>query len=338
MSGKEKSVEIQPELILNIHYGEARSTVLRCAVELGVFNHIHEGQGTVEKLCRIIGSSHRAMRIFLDALVGMGVLAKARGAYKLSPEAKEFLVKGESHYLGQFLTGTSVAQDGWKNLCEVVQKGEAIPEFADPEHRTQFFKELVKGIFPTSFSSGVILGKKLGMGKTLKDQKILDIGCGAAPWSIALALADPSAQVMGVDYPDIIDIAKAHVKRFHVSKQFDWRPGDFHKVKFEKGAYDLVMLGHILHGEGETSAKKLIKRAHDALKPGGKILIAEFLSNDLRTGPELPLLFALNMLLYTPNGDVFSAKELKRWMGIAGFKKTSALAVQFPATVMVGTK
>ncbi len=338
MSGKEKSVEIQPELILNIHYGAARSKILQTAVELGIFTHINEGQTSVEKISRVLGSNHRAIRIFLDALVGMGVLAKARGAYKLTAESKQFLVRGESQYLGQFLTGTGIAQDGWQHLTHAVKKGRQISEFAEVGHRTTFFKELVKGIFPTSFASGVILGKKLGVGKTLKAQKILDLGCGAAPWSIAMAMADQASKVVAVDFPEILEIAQAHVKRFHVNRQFEWRPGDFHEVKFEKGTYDLVILGHILHGEGELPSKKLIKRAHECLKPGGKLLIAEFIANDLKSGPELPFLFAINMLLYTDGGDVFTTKDLKRWLGLCGFKKTSALAVQYPVTVMVGTK
>jgi SAM-dependent methyltransferase len=109
-------------------------------------------------------------------------------------------------------------------------------------------------------------------------------------------------------------------------------------VPFERNAYDLVILGHICHGEGEAGSRKLIKKCFDALKPGGRILIAEFLSNDLKTGPEIPLLFAVNMLLLTPQGDVFSAKDFKRWLNLGGFKKVSTLAVQYPVSVVVGIK
>lgn len=338
MSGKEKAVELQPELIQNIHWSFARAQALNTAVELDLFTYLHQGGTSVEKIARHLGSTHRAVNIFLDALVGMGLLAKSRGQYKLTPETKTFLVKGESHYLGQFILGHSRVHEHWSKLTEVLKTGRPIESSADPEERTRFFKELVKTIFPVSFASGVILGKKLGMGKSLQNQKILDLGAGAAPWSLALALADSGARVVAVDFPEILEVAQAHIKKLHASRQFELRAGDFHLVPFEKEGYDLVILGHICHGEGEAGSKKLIKKSYDALKPGGKILIAEFLANDLKTGPEIPLLFAVNMLILTPQGDVFTPKDFKRWLNLAGFKKVSTLAVQYPCSVVVGTK
>lgn len=338
MSGKEKSIELQPELIQNIHWSFARSQVLLTAMELDVFSIIHQGNSSVEKIARGLGSTHRAVRIFLDALVGIGLLGKTRDNYKLTPESKNFLVKGESQYLGQAILGYPQFGKYWENLTQVMKNGQPLQSSADPQERVQFFKELVKIIFPSSFASGIILGKKLGVGKSLQNQKILDVGAGAAPWSLALALADSGARVTAVDYPDVLEVAQGFIKKFHAVRQFELRSGDYHEVPFERQAYDVVILGHICHGEGEAGSRKLIKKSFEALKPGGRILIPEFLSNDLKTGPEIPLLFAVNMLLFTPQGDVFSAKDFKRWLNLSGFKKVSSLAVQYPCSVVVGIK
>jgi SAM-dependent methyltransferase/predicted transcriptional regulator len=331
-------MELQPELIQNIQWSFARSQILLSAVELDIFSLIHEGNSTIEKIARVLGSSHRAVRIFLDALVGMGLLGKTRNNYKLTPESKTFLAKGESQYLGPFILGSPLIRKGWENLTQVIKNGGPLESEDNPQERVQFFKELVKNIFPISFASGVILGKKLGVGRSLQNQKILDVGAGAAPWSLALALADSGARVTAVDFPDVLEVAQGFIKRFHAVKQYELRAGDFQEVPFERNAYDLVILGHICHGEGEAGSRKLIKKCFDALKPGGRILIAEFLSNDLKTGPEIPLLFAVNMLLLTPQGDVFSAKDFKRWLNLGGFKKVSTLAVQYPVSVVVGIK
>ncbi len=338
MSGKEKSVEIQPEKIMSLHWDFARASLLRTALELDIFTHLHEGQNTVEKINRILGGGLRSTRILLDALVGIGLLGKTRGNYKLSPESKTFLVKGELNYLGHFLLGDRQMDKYWEYLPNCLRKGKPISEMLDPELRNEFFKHLVKTLFPVSFASGVILGKKLGVGKSLKKLKILDLGCGAAPWSLAFALADSNSNVVAVDFPEILEIAQAHAKRFHVTSQFEFRAGDFHQVEWERQSYDIIFLGHICHGEGEMGTRKLIKRAFEALKPGGRLLIAEYVANDLRTGPEIPLMFGLVMLLFTEHGDIFSVKELKRWLNLAGFKKVSAQAVQFPVTVVVGVK
>ena len=55
----------------------------------------------------------------------------------------------------------------------------------------------------------------------------------------------------------------------------------------------------------------MIERAHRALRDQGLLLIGEFVPNDERTGPEVPLLFGLNMLVNTPHGDVFTMGEYR---------------------------
>lgn len=338
MSGKEKSVELQPELLQNLAWGHEASMILSAAIDLDVCTAINAGNSSLEKIARALNIPLRPARMLLDALVGMEVLGKARGAYKLTPESKAFLVKGEPDYLGVALHVNSTRAMDWFKLLSALKTGRPLEKSVAPEDRKTFFAELVKEIFPVSFASGVILCKKLGVGKSLKGMKVLDVGCGSAAWSIAFALADNTSQVVGLDYPEVLEVAKNYVQRFRLQKQFEFQGGDYHHTEFGHSSYDVIILGHICHMEGEAGTKKLFKKCFDALKPGGKLLVAEFIANDLRTGPKLPLMFAMNMLMYTEQGDVFTAKELKRWLDFTGFKKVSAQAVQYPAAVIAATK
>jgi len=338
MSGREKSLEIQPELIQNIHWGFVRTQVLATAVDLDVFTSVHAGNCTVEKVARATGLPLRSTRMLLDGLVGMRLLGKTRGLYKLEPEAKAFLVRGESNFLGAALQFDDFSRQGWTSLTEALRLGKPVMKSGTPQDKKAFFQELVKRIFPVSYGSSLALCKKLGVGKTLKGQKILDVGAGSAAWSLAFALADSSSKVVAIDYGEVLEVAQSYVQRFRLQKQYEFRDADYNQVAFESESYDIIILGHICHMEGEAGTRKLLKKCFDALKPGGKLLIAEFIANDLRTGPEIPLLFAMVMLLFSEHGDVFTAKELKRWLNFVGFKKVAALAVQYPASVMVATK
>lgn len=47
-----------------------------------------------------------------------------------------------------------------------------------------------------------------------------------------------------------------------------------------------------------------------ALAPGGIIAIADVLVNDDRTGPPMGLIWAVNMLVQTEEGDTFSFGEI----------------------------
>jgi hypothetical protein len=47
-----------------------------------------------------------------------------------------------------------------------------------------------------------------------------------------------------------------------------------------------------------------LRKVAQALKPGGTVAIAEFIANHERTGPPQALLFAVNMLVNSEEGDV----------------------------------
>ena len=54
----------------------------------------------------------------------------------------------------------------------------------------------------------------------------------------------------------------------------------------------MAWLSQILHGEGPEEAESIIAKAVKAIKPGGKILIHEFILYDTMDGPLFPALFA----------------------------------------------
>ena len=53
--------------------------------------------------------------------------------------------------------------------------------------------------------------------------------------------------------------------------------------------------------------------------------MTSFLPNDIRTGPLLPLLFGLNMLLHTPEGDAYTLRQYRNWMREAGLQGVRTL-------------
>ncbi len=102
--------------------------------------------------------------------------------------------------------------------------------------------------------------------------------------------------------------------------------------------YDVATLGHILHSEGEERSRRLLRKVFRALKPGGVITIAEWLVNDRRTRPLDSLMFAVQMLVNTDRGDVFSFNEIKTWLEEAGFKKVRKFSVPGGSPLILATK
>ncbi len=331
------NLEIQPEVILKTYWGFAGSAALSVALDLDLFTAIHQRHNSVEKISRHLKLPLRSTRVLMDALVGLGLLSKSKLAYLLTPESKTYLVKSEPHYLGNIFHRMNENFKHWPHLNEVVRSGKHI-NGVDYSTKVQFYSQLARDIFPTSYASSIQTAKKLGIGKSLKSLKMLDVACGSGAWGIAFALADKTLKVTAQDYPEVLEVTNQYIKRFRLDSQYNFLSGDLQNIDFAKQHYDIICLGHICHCLGENDARKLIKKSFEALRPGGRLLIGEFVPNDLKTADTVSLLFALQMLLDTPSGDVFSLKEFKRWLALTGFKKVSALKVLYPASVVVAVK
>ena len=82
----------------------------------------------------------------------------------------------------------------------------------------------------------------------------------------------------------------------------------------------------------------MLAKTFAALSPGGIIAIAEFLANDDRTEPPMSMLFAVNMLVNTEQGDTFTLREIRGWRTEAGLQKTRTLDAPGPSPLILATK
>ena len=135
----------------------------------------------------------------------------------------------------------------------------------------------------------------------------------------------------------MIPITKRTTQKFGVSDRFSYVEGDVLEADFGSD-YDIAILGHILHTEGEKRSRKLLKKTSRALKSGGVIAIGEWLVNDQRTEPLPSLIFAVNMFIHSERGDTFSFNEIKGWLEEARFKRVRKLEAPGPSPLILATK
>jgi ubiquinone/menaquinone biosynthesis C-methylase UbiE len=327
-----------PEKIVSDLWQARATQALVAGVELDLFSHVAAGKETPAEIAKAARASLRGTALLLNALVGLGYLNKRGGRYGLEPVAREFLIKGSKKYLGDFVQETRLTWPNWSQLTEAVRTGRSLASVDDPSQGAEFFAKLVPAIFPMSFAAASAAVAALPARIRNGIGQILDVAAGAAPWSIAFALALPHARVTAVDLPGVTSVARQFAGRFGVGDRFDYSEGDLRDLDFGRNRYDLAILGHIIHSEGEKAGRQLIRKSYRALKRGGLLLIAEIIPNDSRTGPLIPLLFGLNMLLHTRQGDVFTMAEYKRWLKEAGFNRIRTIQSPSPSPLILATK
>jgi precorrin-6B methylase 2 len=320
-------------------WGYAAPIILATAVHNRVFDLLDAGPKTVEELAQASGNSIRGLRSLLNALAGFQFLTKSPdGRYSLTPESAAFLVSSRPGYLGKFVefSGLKMIQT-WLPLPEVVRTGK--PDAAVNQQRTgdTFFQELVEPIFAMSYPATQVAGQALGLANANNPIKQLDIGTGSGVWGIGLAQQSPQITVTAQDWPGVLDVTRRMAERFGLTDRFKFLAGDFHEVDFGTG-YNLVTIGHILHSEGVDRSRQLLKKAAAALAPKGTIVISEFLVNQDRTGPPMGLIFAVNMLAHTENGDTFSFEEISGWLKEAGLVNARKIEPGGPVGLVLADK
>jgi ubiquinone/menaquinone biosynthesis C-methylase UbiE len=202
---------------------------------------------------------------------------------------------------------------------------------------TEFFSQLVENIIPMSYPPAQTLGDHLKVSKDKNEIRVLDLAAGSGIWGIALAEKSPRVYVTAIDWAGMIPTTKRITQKFGVSDRFNYIEGDILEADFG-GGYDIATLGHILHSEGEQRSRQLLKKTFSALKPGGTIAVAEWLVNDKRTEPTHSLMFAVQMLVNTDEGETFSFNEIKSWLEDAGFRKVRKLEAPGPSPLILATR
>lgn len=304
--------------LAQLHLGFAPSRIISSAIELGVFSQLAHGGMTVTETARACRATERGMRMLLDALVGLQLLAKSDGNYILTPPAAQYLNPDSPDYVGELLALDRLWQS-WSGLTEVVRTGKVQRPVEHQREAEAFFPHLIRGLHIVNREPARRTAEALGAGLMRRGLEILDVACGSGVWGIAIAEADPQARITAQDFPGVLAETKKYVKQHGLEARFDYLPGDLKQAPFGQERFDIALLGNIVHSEGEQSSRKLFHKLHRALRSGGRIAIIDMVPNDKRSGPPFPLLFALNMLVNTESGDTFTLEQYREWLEEAGF-------------------
>ena len=101
-----------------------------------------------------------------------------------------------------------------------------------------------------------------------------------------------------------------------------------------KAEYDFGIYSHIAHQESPASNVATFRKFREAIKPGGTLLIADFILKDDRTGHPFAQMFYAMMLMGAPEGAAWREHDYRNWLAEAGFKTISIEPTPTPATLV----
>lgn len=302
-----------PDEALEQASGLWRSAVVRAAWELKVAEHLRDGADTPEALAAAAGLDARGARVLLDALVGIGFAEWAGDRCMLVPMAQGLLMpEGLGGLLATWLSEPSWRL--WGNLSEAVRTGRPADSF---EYDHAYWPRLARAtaLITRMFGAGTaaLLGAAPGT-----VGRVLDLGCGSGGIGHTLLLADPTATLVSVDSPAVLEVAAENAEALGLSERTKHREVDLtgepdFGTDLGTEAFDLVVCSKVLHHFSAAQAQRLVSCMAGALRPGGRLVVGDFVA-----GTAFGALFDALLLLTAPDGALFSGEELAAWLNDAG--------------------
>src|SRR5437762_12161878 len=155
-----------------------------------------------------------------------------------------------------------------------------------------------------------------------KPSKVLDIAAGHGMYGITVARRNPRAEIVAVDWPGVLEVAKENAKKLGVAERYTTRPGSAFEVEFGNG-YDFVLMTNIVHHFDVPTCEKLMRRVHRALKHGGQAMTRELGPNEHRGSPPMAAAVSLGILAGTDRGAAYTAAHYERGLGNARSASTT---------------
>src|SRR6266404_3884008 len=335
------ATRLTPERIFNTLNAHEQTAALLTAIELDIFTAIGAGANTAPAIAAETGAAEKGARVLCDFMTIHGFLTKDQGKYALTPESAFFL-DGKSPACVASMTGFLSSQQArarFDSLTEAVRKGGSVwSEGRDnSKPNDEFWVAFARSMAPlTRPSSEFIAG--LLRAEEGKPAKVLDIAAGHGMYGITVARKNPKAEIVALDWPSVLQVAKENAKKFGVGDRFSVREGSAFEVEMGSD-YDYVLLTNIFHHFDMPTCEKLMKRVQAALKPGGKAITLEFVPNEDRVSPPTAAAFSLIMLANTDSGDAYTFSEYEKMFRNAGFAKSTLHPVpEMPQQVIVSEK
>ncbi len=297
------------------------SRIFFTALELGVFDQILRQEKSASELSDKLGATERGMGIIMDALAALGLVEKKKGMYRISQSLLKFLDPEDPDNARGIFEHLIHLWDQWNKLTPIVKGEVKVEEISVLSRGKERLKTFIQAMHVVAKNRADDIVKAVNPGTA---KKLLDVGGASGTYTVAFLKASRDLRATLFDLPDVIEIAQERLKNTEYWDRVELVKGDFYKDPLP-GGHDLVFLSAIIHQNSLSQNEELFKKAYDALIPGGRIVIRDYVMDETRTDPPGGAIFAVNMLVNTPGGTTYTFSEISETLQKAGFKDVRIL-------------
>ena len=278
MSGYTRATELVPEQINELSRNFWNSAVLRAGIKLGVFSLLDNQALSSAQVAEHLQANPRFVEAFLEACVALALLEKTGDAYTNAASATAFLIPDKPDYVGNLVLHITNYWHTWGNLDTLIREGRTELPFENGFTDTAtYWQDYMEGQHNRATAGqGQNLAKSVDL---TGRRKMLDLGGGAASYSLALCAANPQLTSYVVDAKEPLAIAKPLVAEQNLQDRIILIEGDMNTIALDTN-YEVVLISGVVLIKSEEECRHIFRRAYDALVPGGLIIVQDFMRVD----------------------------------------------------------
>jgi len=169
-------------------------------------------------------------------------------------------------------------------------------------------------------------------------RNLLDVGGGNGTNIMNLARHNPHLKAGVFDWPSVCAIAERHIVENGLADRLRAVRGNCFVDPFPRDV-DCILFAHFLTIWSEEKNRILLKKAYEALPPGGAAIVFNMMQRDDETGPLSAAWGSPYFLtLATGEGMLYTWSEYRTWMQEAGFKTVLTTALVRDHGLVIGIK
>jgi SAM-dependent methyltransferase len=124
---------------------------------------------------------------------------------------------------------------------------------------------------------------------------LLDIGGATGGWCIGIRKSNPHLRCIVFDLPNAREAAERSLQEAQETDWISFQEGSFFSDPLPLGA-DVALLASIVHNWAPDESRIILRKAFEALSPGGTLLVKEYFFEDDWRGPAEAIFDAFVML------------------------------------------
>lgn len=316
-----------PEEVFEIAFGYMASKALFAAAHLRVFDELAQGPKTLTELAKATRAEERGLSTLLTALVSVGLLESLEGdggGFRNAPASQAMLVSSPEGSFAEYCRNQIDRQmyPFLHNIADVLRGRRDTVPFEDYE---AWFGDPAEALLYSESQHEVSLPAAALLAATIDlsgCRQLLDVGGGSGAFSITLCQRYPELTATVLDFPNVVEVGRRFVAKAGLAERIGFVAGNALEVDWP-GGQDAVLFSYVSGSVSAEGVGELYRHAHRALRPGGIVLVHDFMIDDDRSGPRLPALWAFQHAAFTPGGIALTPAFVTGCLRESGFEELS---------------